>query len=73
MIYSEDINKVCGLCVYAQAITNCENEMHCTLYKKNMPINNGECKKFKYDIFKKPVRRKRRLRTDFSSDDFSLQ
>ena len=72
MIYSEEINKVCGVCLYAQAVENCEYEMYCTIYKKYIPISNGECKKFKYDIFKKSVRRKRRLKTNFSSEDFSL-
>lgn len=72
MIYSEDINKVCALCIHAQKSEENEDEMYCTLYKKNTAASNGDCKKFKYDIFKKTVRRKRRLKTEFTAEDFEL-
>lgn len=71
MIYSEDINKVCGLCVHAQKLEG-DDEMFCTLFKKNTATTQGDCKKFKYDIFKKTVRRKRRLKTEFTAEDFEL-
>ncbi|MBQ3125259.1 MAG: hypothetical protein IJC09_07570 [Clostridia bacterium] len=72
MIYSDDINKVCGLCVYAQKLEDSEDEMFCTLFKKNTATSQGDCKKFKYDIFKKTVRRKRRLKTEFTAEDFEI-
>ena len=72
MIYSEDINKVCALCIHAQKLEDNEDEMYCTLYKKNTAATNGDCKKFKYDIFKKTVRRKKQFKTDFSPEDFIL-
>lgn len=72
MIYSEDINKVCALCVNAEPIPENEDEMYCKLYKKNTAITKNDCKKFKYDIFKKVVRRKRRFKTSFSAEDFTL-
>ena len=72
MIYSEDINRVCALCVHAQKCEDNEDEMYCTIYKKNTAATNGDCKKFKYDIFKKTVRRKRRLKTEFTAEDFEL-
>ncbi len=72
MIYSEDINKVCALCVYANLQDNDADEVYCTRLKKNTAATKGDCKKFKYDIFKRPVRRKRRLRTDFDAEDFKL-
>lgn len=71
MIYSDDINKVCALCVYAQGDSD-SDELFCTRRKKNTAASRSDCKKFKYDIFKKPVRRKRRLKTDFSPEDFTL-
>ena len=71
MIYSEDINKVCALCEHAQAIEGSEDTLLCSLSKKNTAITDS-CAKFKYDIFKKPVRRKRRLKTDFNPEDFVL-
>ena len=72
MIYSEDINKVCALCVNAEPIPENKDEMYCKLYKKNTAITKNDCKKFKYDIFKKTVRRKRRLKTEFTAEDFEL-
>ena len=72
MIYSEDINKVCALCVNAKPIPENEEEMYCELYKKNTAITKNDCKKFKYDIFKKKVHRKRRLKTEFDAEDFKL-
>ena len=72
MIYSEDINKVCALCVNAEPIPENEDEMYCKLYKKNTAITKNDCKKFKYDIFKKTVRRRRRLKKNFSAEDFTL-
>ena len=72
MIYSEDINKVCALCVNAEPIPENKDEMYCKLYKKNTAITKNDCKKFNYDIFKKTVRRKRRFKTSFSAEDFTL-
>ena len=72
MIYSEDINKICALCIHAQKSDDNEDEVYCTLHKKNTAATKGDCKKFRYDIFKKPIRRKRRLKTGFSAEDFEL-
>lgn len=73
MIYSNEINKVCALCRNAETIENNENEMFCRLKKQSMSISAGNCKKFDYDIFKKVVHRKKRLKTNFSAEDFSLE
>ena len=35
-----------------------------------MPISCEACPKFIYDIFKRPARRKRKLKTNFNPDDF---
>ncbi len=71
MIYSDDINKVCALCEHSQNIDGDEDNLFCNLRKKNTAITDS-CAKFKYDIFKKTVRRKRRLKTDFNPEDFVL-
>lgn len=73
MIYSENINKICALCVHASSVENNEEEMYCAVKEKNMPLSTPDCGKFKYDIFKKVVRRKKRLKTDFSAEDFTLE
>lgn len=73
MIYSSEINKVCAVCRYAQNTQeNNEEQIYCSLYKKNEDRSRQSCRKFVYDIFKKQVRRKRRLKTDFSPEDFTL-
>ncbi len=71
MIYSDDINKICALCEFSQTIEGDRDNLYCTRQKKNTAINDS-CAKFKYDIFKKTVRRKRRLKTDFNPEDFVL-
>lgn len=72
MIYSENINKVCGLCVNAESIDGNDESMFCTVKKENVGISDTECKKFQYDIFKKKVRRKKRLKTNYDPNDFKL-
>lgn len=72
MIYSEDINKICALCLHAEPADGKENTMYCRLRKKEFESSTPDCGKFEYDIFKKTVRRKKRLKTDFSADDFKL-
>lgn len=71
MIYSEDINKICALCRYSQP-TDDEEKLICSLNNKTVGKSDPDCGKFIYDIFKRPVRRKRKLKTDFNPDDFKL-
>lgn len=72
MIYSDDINRICALCVNADFLSENNDSMYCRIKKVNVDKSHPDCGKFKYDIFKKPVRRKKRLKTDFSADDFKL-
>lgn len=72
MIYSEDINKVCALCLHAEPIKDKENTMYCRLRKKEFDGSTPDCGKFEYDIFKKTVHRKKRLKTNYNADDFKL-
>lgn len=71
MIYSEEINKICSLCQYADIIEGDENNMRCGLKHREVASSREACRKFRYDIFKKPVRRKKRLKT-YSAADFEL-
>ena len=70
MIYSDDINKVCAVCVMAREGEN--GEMLCTLKNMSFPAATEACKKFRYDILKKNVRRMRHLKTDYKKEDFTL-
>ena len=72
MIYSEDINKICALCVHSKSLDENDHEVFCTRLNKNTAATKGDCKKFKYDVFKKTVHRKRRLKTNFDAEDFKL-
>lgn len=70
MIYSENIEKRCGLCRFSKSED--EDSCFCEKKKKSIPQSSEVCKKFSYDILKKPVRRKRRLSADFKTEDFRL-
>ena len=72
MIYSEDINKICALCMNADFVPENDDAMYCRIKGVNVDKSHPDCDKFKYDIFKKPIRRKKRLKTTFSADDFKL-
>jgi len=70
MIYSKPDNPKCTLCVFAE-IDPSSGNVKCEL-KGSVP---GDfcCKKFKYDIFKKTIRPKKRFSGgNFSKDDFVL-
>ena len=70
MIYSENIEKRCGLCLFSKPEdADC---CFCEKKKKSMPQSKEACKKFLYDILKKPVRRRKRYSAVFSDEDFTL-
>ncbi|MCC8168940.1 MAG: hypothetical protein LIO59_00895, partial [Oscillospiraceae bacterium] len=71
MIYSEDKNKICGLCQYAVNTAGDEDSVHCSRKHRDFAVSSEACRKFRYDIFKKKVRRKRKLKT-YSPADFEL-
>ena len=70
MIYSDDINKICAVCVMANE--NGDGEILCTKKNKTFHANTEACKKFRYDILKKKVKRMRQLKTDYKKEDFTL-
>ncbi len=71
MIYSKDIERVCGLCVYASIEEN-GDECECMRTKKRLPKSTEACKRFSYDIQKRVVRRPKKLNTEFSAEDFTI-
>ncbi len=71
MLYSPDINKICSLCRFARTATGSATHLECEKKNEYVPFD-ATCDDFVYDIFKKPTRRKRRLKNKFSADDFSL-
>ena len=71
MIYSDEINRVCGLCEYAQ-VTDMEDEIYCEKKRKKLTVSTEACRKFKYDIFKRSSHRRRRKLKTYSQADFEL-
>lgn len=69
MIYSDEINKVCAVC---QNANKQDDTLVCKIKKQTVAPNGEACKKFKYDILKRPVRRMRKLKTDFDPKDFAI-
>ena len=70
LIYSKLENPRCNLCVYADQNKTSGNIL-CEL-KGTVPAD-FVCKKFKYDIFKKTVKPRKKLeKSRFTSEDFSV-
>ena len=74
MLYSENVNKVCGLCVKAKAVKGSETHMHCEKHNEYVGISREGCESFEYDIFKRPARRRKIKKSSgkFSPEDFML-
>ena len=70
MIYSKEINKVCAVCQKAKAADG--EKMYCEIKKQDVEKADKACDKFIYDILKRPVRRMRRLKTNYKKEDFTL-
>lgn len=70
-MYSKDINPVCALCMYSQKVKGNEEHLRCSCKSEYVPVS-GSCDRFKYDIFKKPVRRRRRNFSQYNPEDFIL-
>ncbi len=70
MIYSPDIQKICGLCRMSREAGG--DEVYCIKKRRTVPKSNAACAKFSYDILKRKVKRGKRLRTDFDPEDFAL-
>ena len=70
MIYSKVENPKCNTCVYADIKENSGNAL-CKF--KGMVPADFCCKKYKYDIFKKKVRPRKKLSAKkFTEDDFKI-
>ena len=72
MIYSENINKICGLCVHAKQIKGSDTHMQCGVRNECVPLSHNACEKFEYDIFKRHTRRRKKSAAQFTAEDFKL-
>ncbi len=71
MIYSDEINRVCGLCEHASP-TGEEGIMHCVKKRKDVEVSREACRKFQYDILKRTARRAKKQLKSYSPSDFEL-
>ncbi len=69
MIYSQDIDKKCEVCVYSEIRGE---DIYCVRKKQAKPVKGDACDKFCYDILKRHTRRAKKLKTDFNPEDFKL-
>ena len=70
MIYSKNDNPKCSSCVYATIQENGGN-VHCEI-KGTIPADFC-CKKYKYDIFKKKIKPRKKLNlNNYSQENFEL-
>lgn len=71
-MYSPNIDKQCRQCVFAKKAIGVVDYMHCDVYGGYYKTSYC-CEKFKYDILKKNVRRKKSIPPNkFTASDFSL-
>ena len=56
-LWDENQESTCVFCEYAKVLVNCE-QVICQK-RKNLYVTSHSCKKFKFDILKKDVRRQR--------------
>lgn len=74
MIYSPDIEKKCLLCVNARIVGTDDTEfIICTKKNKPVELNQKACRKFRYDIFKKEVKRRKTYIPDVSPEELTIE
>lgn len=68
-MYSPDIEKKCATCQFAKKI---DGTMDMLCKTRGVVSYNYICRKYKYDIFKKKIHKKKSLDTNYTADDFSI-
>lgn len=68
-MYSNDVEEKCALCQKGEPIPGTLDVL-CEKY--GVVAYNHVCKKFKYDIFKKKVKRRPSINQGYCADDFSI-
>lgn len=68
-MYSDDIEKKCALCQKGKPIPDTLDVL-CEKY--GVVPYNYVCKKYKYDVFKRKVKRRKEIDAEYSAEDFSI-
>lgn len=72
-MYSKDNEPICGLCVNAKPAIGVETHCFCEVKKEYVTKSHKGCEGYRYDIFKRKIRRKTsRIAEEFSPEDFKL-
>lgn len=72
-MYSKNNEAVCGLCQYSEPVKGIETHVACKKKGGYVSKSRSGCELYKYDIFKRPVRRRKESSLgNFSPEDFTL-
>lgn len=72
-MYSDDNEKICAYCVHSTPEKGTLTYLKCEKHGGYVPCSRAACEYYDYDIFKRPVRRKRKPDfSEFSKEQFSL-
>ncbi len=72
-MYSEQIDKTCSVCIHCCAVKGNETHIKCSLLGEYVPAAKDACPKFRYDIRKRKLRRRKPLpKPKYCAEDFKL-
>lgn len=72
-MYSKENEPVCGLCLHSGEVKGIATHVSCSKRGGYMPKSRTGCTDYKYDIFKRKVKRKKsNVFEGFSPEDFTL-
>ena len=72
-MYSENNEAVCRFCVYSSPVKGILTHVSCSKIGGYMQCNREGCEYYSYDIFKRPVHRKKPIETNkYPKEDFKL-
>lgn len=69
-LWENEMPEICRFCAFAARISNSE-DIFCEK-KKQIIAEDFSCKKFKYDILKKELKRRKRVTPGFNPGDFEI-
>ena len=72
-MYSKDNEPICGMCVSAKPAKGVETHCFCETKKEYVTKGHKGCEEYRYDIFKRKIRRRKsEISEGFSPEDFKL-
>ena len=69
-LWEEEELKICRFCAFGARITSSE-DVFCEK-KKQIISEDNSCKKYRYDVLKKEVRRRPQKKNNFNKGDFEI-